>query len=76
VARKVGRFREVAAAAGRHDMPITIVAWGDPSPDTLRHYRDLGIGRVVVGAAPSAGREPTAPLPVIDRYAALIDELG
>jgi len=75
VARKVGRFREVAAASGRHDMPITVVAWGDPSPDTLRRYRDLGVGRVVVGAAPNGGREFAAPLPIIDRYAALIDEL-
>jgi probable F420-dependent oxidoreductase len=75
VARKVGRFREVAAASGRPDMPITLVAWGDPSPDTLRRYRDLGVGRVVLGAAPNAGGGPATPLPTIDRYAALIDEL-
>jgi hypothetical protein len=75
VARKVGRFRDVAAASGRPDMPITIVAWGDPSPDTLRRYRDLGVGRVVVGAAPNVGGESATPLPTIDRYAALIDEL-
>jgi hypothetical protein len=56
-------------------MPVTIVAWADPSPDTLRRYRDLGVGRVVVGAAPTAGGEPADPLPIIDRYAALIDEL-
>ena len=75
VVRKVGRFREIAAASGRADMPITIVAWADPFPDTLRRYRDLGVGRVVVGAAPRAGDEPAAVLPIIDRYAALIDEL-
>jgi hypothetical protein len=33
------------------------------------------VGRVVVGAAPTAGGEPADPLPIIDRYAALIDEL-
>jgi hypothetical protein len=75
VAAKVGRFRDVAAAAGRDDMPITIVAFGDPSPDALRGYRDLGVRRAVVGAVPGAGDDPAARLPLIDRYAALIDEL-
>jgi probable F420-dependent oxidoreductase len=75
VARKVGRFREIAAESGRADMPITIVAWGDPSPDTLRRYRDRGVGRVVIGAAPRADGHPTPPLPIIERYAVLIDEL-
>jgi probable F420-dependent oxidoreductase len=75
VARKVGRFREVAVAAGRGDMPITIVALGDSSPDALRRYRDLGVRRTVVGVAPRAGVDPAPTLAVIDRYAALIDEL-
>jgi probable F420-dependent oxidoreductase len=75
VAHKVGRFRELAAASGRPDMPITIVAWGDPSPDTLRRYRDLGVGRVVLGAATNAAGEAADPLSIIDRYATLIDQL-
>jgi probable F420-dependent oxidoreductase len=75
VVRKVGRFRDLAAASGRPHMPITIVAWGDPFPDTLRRYRDLGVERVVLVAVPDAGGEPADPLPIIDRYAALIDEL-
>jgi probable F420-dependent oxidoreductase len=75
VAAKVGRFREVAVAAGRGDMPITIVALGDSSPDALRRYRDLGVRRTVVGVAPRAGVDPAPTLAVIDRYAALIDEL-
>jgi hypothetical protein len=33
------------------------------------------VGRVVIGAAPRTGDEPAARLPIIDRYAALIDEL-
>jgi probable F420-dependent oxidoreductase len=75
VARKIGRFREIAAAGGPDDIPITIVAFGDQSPDTLRHYRDLGVRRVVVGVAPQVGGDALAALPFIDRCAALIDEL-
>jgi hypothetical protein len=33
------------------------------------------VGRVVLGAAPNAGGGSATPLPIIDRYAALIDEL-
>lgn len=75
VAAKVRRFREVATAAGRGDMPITVVAFGDSSPDALRRYRDLGVRRTVVGVAPRAGVDPAASLAVIDAYASLIDEL-
>jgi probable F420-dependent oxidoreductase len=76
VARRIGRFREIAAAGGRGDIPITIVAFGDASADALRRYRDLGVHRVLVGVAPRAGGDDAvAALPVIDRCAALIDEL-
>jgi probable F420-dependent oxidoreductase len=75
VAAKVGRFRAIAAAAGRADMPITIVAFGDSSPDALRRYRDLGVRRTVVGVTPGAGADPAASLAAIDRYASLVDEL-
>jgi hypothetical protein len=75
VARKVGRFREVAAGAGRPDIPITLVTFGDPTPDTLRRYRDLGVRRVVLGAARSGWDDPTTTLPFVDRYATLLDDL-
>ncbi len=71
---KVAKFRELAGAAGRQ-IPITIVAFGDPSIDTLLHYRDLGIERVVVGAGRVGWDEPTTTLPFLDRYAELVFDL-
>ena len=74
VAKKVGRFREAASTEGR-DIPITLVTYGDPTPDTLRSYRDLGIERVVIGASREGESVPGTDLPFIDRYAPFIDEL-
>ena len=71
-----GRFREATAAAGRGDMPVTIVTFGDPTPDTLHHYRDLGIDRVVIGAAAHGWDDPSTTYPFIDRYASLVPELA
>jgi probable F420-dependent oxidoreductase len=76
VAKRVGRFREATAAAGRGDLPITMVTWGDPTLDTLKDYRDLGIERVVLGAARDGWADPATTYPFIDRYAAWADELA
>jgi probable F420-dependent oxidoreductase len=75
VARKVRRFREAAAAAGR-EIPISIVTFGDPAPDTLHQYRELGIARVVVGSARAGWDDPATTMPFIDRYAQLVPELA
>ncbi|HEY5874671.1 MAG TPA: TIGR03619 family F420-dependent LLM class oxidoreductase [Ilumatobacteraceae bacterium] len=75
VARKVGRFREAAAAAGR-EIPISIVTFGDPAPETLHQYRELGIARVVIGSGRSGWDDPATTMPFIDRYAQLIPELA
>jgi hypothetical protein len=75
VPKKVGRFREAAAAAGR-DIPISIVTFGDPGPETLHQYRQLGIARAVIGAARTGWDDPATTMPFIDRYANLVPELA
>ena len=78
VAKKVGKFRQAAADAGRDPstMPITIVAFGDPDLKTLAGYRDLGIERAIVGAARVGWDDPKTTLPFLDRYAAIVSELA
>ena len=78
VARKVARFREIAAAGGRDPaaIPITIVTWGDPDLATLAGYRDLGVARVVVGGARTGWDDPGTTLPCLDAYAAMMPELA
>jgi probable F420-dependent oxidoreductase len=75
VAKRITKFRQLAADAGR-DIPITLVTFGDPTPETLQHYRDLGVTRTVIGAARQGWEDPTTTLPFIDHYAALINELA
>jgi probable F420-dependent oxidoreductase len=76
VPRRIERFRDACAEAGRAPLPITIVTFGDPSPDALRTYRDLGVDRAVLGAAREGWADPATTYPFIDRYAALVDELA
>lgn len=75
VAKKIGKFREAAAAAGRPDIPVTIVTFGDPSLETLQRYRDLGVERAVVGAARQGWNDGATSIPFVDRYAGYLDQL-
>ena len=75
VAKKVARFRELAAEAGR-DIPVSIVTFGDPTPETLHHYRELGIVRTIIGASRTGWNEPSTTMPFLDRFAPLIPELA
>ncbi len=75
VEKKIGKFREAAEAAGRGDIPITIVAFGDPTIERLHEYKELGVVRVVLGAQYKGWHDPSSIIPFADRYAAYIDEL-
>lgn len=75
VAKRVDRFRAAAAAAGRGEIPITMVTFGDPTLETLQHYRDLGVHRTVVGASRTGWDDPTTTLAYVDAYAAMVPQL-
>ena len=68
------RFRQMAAEAGRDPASVPITVWGvGEDLGRLQRYRDLGVARVVV-SLPSEAAEKI--LPRLDRWAALIRDLG
>lgn len=75
VARRVEKFRAVAAEAGR-DIPISMVVFGDPTPELLHEYRAMGITRAILGADRNGWADPASTMPFIDRYAPLVAELA
>ena len=75
VAKRVERFRHAVSEAGRSAMPIILMTWGDPTREILAGYRDLGIDRVVIGAAREGWDDPSCTMPFLDRYAGLVPEL-
>lgn len=75
VERKVRLFHDAAAREGRSDVPVTIVAWGNPSLDVLLHYQDLGVERVLLGAARDQIDDPATTFEFVDFYAELLNRL-
>jgi probable F420-dependent oxidoreductase len=75
VAKRITRFRARAGEAGRGGLPISMVAWGDPTIETLKAYSDLGIERVVLGAGRQGWDDPETTYPFIDHYAAYVEAL-
>jgi hypothetical protein len=75
VTKRVNKFRQLSADAGRHDIPISMVSFGDPTLDTLLMYRDLGIERVIVGSGRDGWEDPSGVPAFIDRYAEMRDQL-
>ena len=52
-----------------------MVAFGDPSLDTLLMYRDLGIERVIVGSGRDGWEDPPGVPAFIEPYANMRDQL-
>ena len=75
VTKRVNKFRQLSADAGRDDIPISMVAFGDPTLDTLLMYRELGIERVIVGSGREGWEDPSGVPAFIDRYAKMHDQL-
>ena len=75
VTKRVNKFRQLSTDAGRQDIPISMVAFGDPTLDTLMMYRDLGIERVIVGSGREGWENPSGVPAFIERYAAMRDKL-
>ena len=75
VTKRVNKFRQLSTDAGRQDIPISMVAFGDPTLDTLMMYRDLGIERVIVGSGREGWEDPSGVPAFIERYAAMRDKL-
>lgn len=76
VPKRVAKFRQLSAEAGRVDIPISMVAFGDPTLDTLLQYRDLGIERVIVGSGRNGWEDPSGVPAFIERYASLKDRFA
>jgi probable F420-dependent oxidoreductase len=75
VAKRVTKFRESASALGR-EIPISLLTFGDPSPETLHEYRALGVVRTIIGSARTGWDDPKTTMAFIDLYAPLIAELA
>ncbi|CAJ1499540.1 TIGR03619 family F420-dependent LLM class oxidoreductase [[Mycobacterium] burgundiense] len=78
VAAAVEQFRRLAQEADRDPatMDMTIMAWGDPAPEVLARYRELGFNRVVLGGGRRGGGDPASTLEFLDRYAVLAEQLS
>jgi probable F420-dependent oxidoreductase len=73
IQRKIALFRETTADRG--EIPITLVAFGDPTVATLHAYAELGVDRVIVGASREDWDRPETTMAFIDRYAELVPDL-
>jgi probable F420-dependent oxidoreductase len=76
VGRRIEKFREAVAEAGRPDVPITMMVWGDPTAELLHELEELGVRRAVLGAGRADWHDPASSLPFLDRYAPLVAELA
>ena len=71
---KLGKFHAMLRENGRDPatVPVSVVAFSDPSIGQLQRYRELGVERVLVNGA---GRSLNETMRMLDRYAAAIPDL-
>ena len=74
IAEQIPQLRQMASEAGRNpdEIAVTVFAAGEDA-DLLKRYRDLGVARVVVHLLPE---KADAVLPVLDRWARIMREVG
>jgi len=78
VASSLAQFREEVCSAGRDpdDIEINIQIMDTSNLDKLKAYRDLGVQRATIGVSMDTWDKPDEVMPMIDRYAGIIPELG
>ena len=71
-------FRDAVVAAGRKPdaVEITVQTMITPDLDTLKRYRDYGIDRVVIGVEMDGWDRPERIMPMVDKFAECIPEIG
>jgi probable F420-dependent oxidoreductase len=72
---KLQAFKAALREKGRDPdkVPVTVVCFSDPSHDELKHYRDLGVERVILNGG---SQDETKKLPRLDGFAKIIPALG
>ena len=77
-AESIKNYRRQVSDAGRNpdDMDITLVVMDSPDADKLKHYRDLGVTRALVGVGMENWDKPELVMPMIDEFAELIPQLA
>jgi probable F420-dependent oxidoreductase len=78
VAETLAVFREEVKAAGRNpeEVEINIQIMDTSNLDKLKEYRDMGVQRATIGVAMDLWDKPDAVMPMIDKYAGVIPQLG
>jgi len=78
VATTLAQFREEVRSAGRdpEDIEINIQIMDTANLDKLKTYRDLGVQRATIGVSMDGWDKSDDVMPMIDRYAKVIPELG
>jgi probable F420-dependent oxidoreductase len=76
--KAIDRMREAAQAIGRDpdEIELSVVVTGDPDPDRLREYRDLGVRRALIGGLRPGMEDTDDTWRFLDRYAPLLAELA